>query len=349
MKAAVWYKSGDVRIEDKDCKEIRSTEVMIRVAWTGICGSDLHEYLEGPITIPVDKPDPLTGQQAPLTMGHEFTGVVEEIGSDVTTYQKGDKVIINPLLTHGNKDPEYDIYDGFNFIGLGQDGGFADYAIVPEKNVYALPAGMSLDEAALAEPSAVAVQAIKEGQLRSGQTVAIFGAGPIGLLTAIAAKAAGASKIVVFDLSESRLKKALQVGATHAIHSGEQNPLEFMKEEEPDGFDVSFEVAGVEATFNQAIKVTKTRGMVVIVSIFPEKVSFSPIDLTNSGVKITSSAAYEPAVFQKTIDMMASGEFDAKDIITNHILLEDIVEKGFEALKHDKTEVKILVELSGEK
>jgi (R,R)-butanediol dehydrogenase/meso-butanediol dehydrogenase/diacetyl reductase len=349
MKAAVWYKSGDVRVEDRECEEMKSNELKVRVAWAGICGSDLHEYLEGPITIPDDKPDPLTGKQAPLTMGHEFTGVVEAIGSGVTKYQQGDKVIINPLLTHRNKDPEYDIYDGFNFIGLGQDGGFADYVIVPEKNVYALPKGMTLDEAALAEPSAVAVQAIKEGQLQPGQTVAIFGAGPIGLLTVIAAKAAGASKIVIFDLSESRLEMALQVGATHAVHSGKQNPLEFMKEEEPNGFDVSFEVAGVEVTFNQAIKVTRTRGTVVIISIFPGKVSFRPIDLTNSGVKITSSAAYEPAVFQKTIDMMASGEFDAKDVITNHIELEDIVEKGFEALKHDKTEVKILVALSGER
>lgn len=349
MKAAVWYKEKDVRVENREVKELAANEVKIKVAWAGICGSDLHEYLEGPITIPVDQPDPLTNQQAPLTLGHEFAGVIDEIGSAVTQFNEEDRIIVNPLLTHGNKAPEYDVYDGFNFIGLGQDGGFATYAVVGENNVYKLPESLSLEEGALVEPTAVAVQALKEGQLQAGQTVAIFGAGPIGLLTAMAAKAEGASKIVVFDLSESRLEMAKKVGATHVVNSGKRDPLTAIKEIEPAGFDVSFEVAGVEITVNQAIKVAKTRGTVVIVSIFANPVSIHPMDLTASGVKITSSAAYEPTSFQKTIDLMASGAINPKEIVTNRIALDRIVEDGFEALTNDKDEVKILVELSGEK
>lgn len=120
--------------------------------------------------------------QAPITLGHEFSGIVEETGKKVTRFKKGDRVVINPLIIYGNKPPEYDIYDGFQFVGLGSDGAFADYTVVKEKNVYALLDILSLEKGALVEPTAVAVQALKEGDLRFGQTAVIFGAGPIGLL-----------------------------------------------------------------------------------------------------------------------------------------------------------------------
>lgn len=348
MKAAVWYNKKEIKVEDREIRDILPNEVKVKVAWAGICGSDLHEYLEGPITIPIHTPDPLTNQKAPLTMGHEFSGEIEEVGLNVTRFKKGDRVVVNPLITYGNKTPKYDVYDGFNFIGLGRDGGFADFTIVPEKNVYKLPDSVSLEEGALVEPTAVAVQAIKEANLQSDQTVAVIGAGPIGLLTIIAAKAAGASKIVAFDLSASRLEKAIRVGATHIIKSDEQSPVKVCTEIEPNGFDVVFEVAGAEITLNQAIKIAKVRGIVVIVSLFPKPVLFNPMDLTVSGVKITSSLAYEPEVFQKTIDLMATGNIDCKEIITGRIELERIIEDGFNVLSTDKTQAKILVRLSGE-
>src|SRR5699024_5455323 len=166
MKAAVWYGQKDVRVEERKSKELQDNEVKVKVSWAGICGTDLHEYLEGPIFISTDKPDPFLGQKAPVTLGHEFSGVVDDIGSKV-----------------------------------------AEFTNAPEDNVYKLPDNVSDKEGALVEPTAVAVQAIKEGEVLFGDTVAIFGAGPIGLLTVVAAKAAGASKIFVFDLSEERLNK----------------------------------------------------------------------------------------------------------------------------------------------
>ncbi|WP_042147251.1 2,3-butanediol dehydrogenase [Paucisalibacillus sp. EB02] len=349
MKAAVWYKAKDVRVEERDIPALEDNDVKVRVAWTGICGSDLHEYLHGPITIPAEKPDPLTGKTAPITLGHEFSGVVEEVGANVSKYSAGDRVVINPLITYGNKEPEYDIYDGFNFVGLGQDGGFADYVVLNEKHLYTIPDNVTLEEGALVEPTAVALQALKEGNLQEGQTVGIFGAGPIGLLTVLAAKAQGAKEIVVFDLSEARLQKAKELGATHVVNSGEKDPVEATKELIRAGFDVTFEAAGVEATVNQAIRSTTARGTVVIISIIAKPIAINPIDLTNSGVKITSSAAYEPDVYQKTIDLIASGKIDVKRAITKRIPLDTIVEDGFVALTKDKSEVKILVELSGEK
>lgn len=126
----------------------------------------------------------------------------------------------------------------------------------------------------LVEPTAVAVQAVKEGKLLFGDTVAVFGAGPIGLLTIVAAKAAGASKIFVFDLSEERLAKAKEVGATHVVNSGNTNPVDFINEHTENGVDVTFEVAGVGVTLSQSVQVTRPRGTVVIVSIFAHAVDF---------------------------------------------------------------------------
>jgi (R,R)-butanediol dehydrogenase/meso-butanediol dehydrogenase/diacetyl reductase len=349
MKAAVWHGVKDIRIEDIKQKQLGDTQVKVRVAWAGICGSDLHEYQEGPVFIPTEKEDQLTGEIAPLTMGHEFAGIIEEVGSNVTKYNVGDRVVINPTLTFGNKPEAVDAYDGFSFIGLHSDGGFTKYANVPEKNIYLLPESLTLQDGALVEPTAVAVQAVKEGSLQFGDTVAIFGSGPIGLLTTIAAKAAGASKIIVLDLSQTRLDKAKELGATHTINSGEQDPVQAIRELFPDGVDIAFEVAGVAPTFKQAIDSTRARGTVVIVSIFARPIEWNPIQLTNTGVKITSSIAYTPTTFQQTVDLMGTGQLKPQGIVTSQIQLDDIVEKGFKVLTNDKSQAKILVELSGEK
>ena len=349
MKAAVWYGVKDLRIEDRDLKPMKADEVKVRVAWAGICGSDLHEYQEGPVFIPVDKEDELTGEVAPLIMGHEFAGVIEEIGSEVTKYKVGDRVAINPTLTHGNLPEALDTYDGFSFIGLHGDGGFTKFANAPEKQVYKLPESLSLQDGALVEPMAVAVQAVKESEMLFGDTVAVFGAGPIGLLTIIAAKAAGASKIIVLDLSANRLEKALELGATHAVNSGEVDGVKAVRDIVPGGVDVTFEVAGVAPTFKASIDATRARGTVVIVSIFARPIEWNPIHLTNTGVKLTSTIAYTPTTFQQTVDLMGTGQLKPQGIVTSKIVLDDIVAKGFEALTTDKTQAKILVELSGEK
>ncbi|MGG3448335.1 2,3-butanediol dehydrogenase [Domibacillus aminovorans] len=348
MRAAVWYGLKDIRVEEREISNVSSDQVKVKVAWAGICGSDLHEYAAGPSIIPVYN-DPLTGQQAPLTMGHEFSGVVEEVGSNVHGLKEGDKVAINPLIISGtHNDPLVDMYKGFAFVGLNSDGGFADFVVVDEKNVVKLPENMSLEQAALIEPTAVTVQAIKESQMKFGESVAVFGAGPIGLLTIISAKAAGAKEIFAFDLSETRLQKAKEVGATHVINSGEKDPVEYIRSIYPDGVDRAFEVAGVAPTFNQAIEVTRARGIVTIVALYEKPVNFEPMKLTASGVHIVSTLAYEPDVFEDTVKLMASGQLDPTPVITDHIELEEIVNKGFEALINDKSQAKILVKLSGE-
>lgn len=349
MKAAVWHGREDIRVVERTLAPLKGNEVTIRVAWAGICGSDLHEYAEGPVFIPTEKKDLLAGGIAPLTMGHEFSGIIEAVGAEVTQYKVGDRVSVNPTLTHGHRSEYDDIYDGFSFIGLHCDGGFADFVNVPESAVYQLPAGLSLETAALIEPIAVAVQAVKEGGLRFGDSVAIFGAGPIGLVTIAAAKAAGATKIIALDLSDSRLAMAKAIGATHVINSGKVEPVAAVRDILPRGADVTFEVAGVQQTVEQSINVTKARGTVVIISIFANPITWHPMQLINTGVKMTSSIAYSPSSFRETIELMGSGQLDVTSIITKRIGLDEIVTEGFETLVNDKTQAKILVTLSGEK
>lgn len=350
MRAAVFHDAKDIRVEDVETPEISENKVKVKVAWAGICGSDLHEYNAGPIFIPSGEVSPMTGRKAPLTMGHEFSGTVEEVGSGVEGLKAGDKVTINPLITEEvHEEPLVDMYKGFTFVGLGSDGGFADYVVVDKKNVVKLEDDTSLELGALVEPTAVALQAIRESEMKFSDSVAVFGAGPIGLLTIIAARAAGAKDIFAFDLSDERLKKAKEVGATHAINSGNEDPIAYIQEYYPDGVDRTFEVAGVSATVDQSIRATRARGMVTIVSIFEEPIEFNPMSLTASGVRIASTLAYEPDIFEATVKMIESGQIDPFPVISDHIELNEIVDKGFEALLNDKSQSKILVKLSGDK
>lgn len=349
MRAARFYQAKDVRVEEIEEPMIGKNDVKVEVAWAGICGSDLHEYNAGPITIPGEKEDPLTGQKVPITMGHEFSGIVKEVGENVSDLNIGDKVVVNPLIVSGQHENKLiDMYQGFQFVGLGADGGFADYTVVERKNIVKVDSSVDLEVVALLEPTAVALQAIRESNMQFGDSVVIFGAGPIGLATILAARAAGAKDIFVFDISQKRLEKAKEIGATFILNTSEADPNEFIRQYYPYGVDRTFEVAGVKQTFEQSIQVTQPRGVVTIVSIFEKAIEFNPMALTASGVKIASSLAYEDDIFELTVKMIENGQIDPSPLITEYIQLENIVEQGFEKLENDKSQAKILVKLSGE-
>ncbi|MGO3365240.1 MAG: zinc-binding dehydrogenase, partial [Leuconostoc falkenbergense] len=160
-------------------------------------------------------------------------------------------------------------------------------------------------------------------------------------------KAAGATKIVAVDLSEVRLKKALEMGATDVINPSQvPDAIAAIKDIIPGGADVSFEVAGVQPTFEQAIDATRPRGSVVIVSIFAKPISFDPMQMMNAGVKLTTTIAYSKETFQQTVDLVSSGQIDVQPVITDTIELDNIVNDGFEALTRDKSQAKILIDLN---
>ncbi len=222
MKAARWHGAKDIRVEEIPEPQPGPGEVKIKVAWTGICGSDLHKYLAGPIFVPVGRDHPLSHGQAPVTMGHEYCGNITELGQGVSGLAIGDRVAVEPIFACGTcpacREEKYNLCDSLGFVGLsGGHGGFAAHSVVPARMVHKIPDGLSMEQGALVEPAAVALHAVRLSRIKAGDTAAVFGAGPIGLLVVEALRVAGAAQIHVVEPSEIRRQKALDLGATSAI------------------------------------------------------------------------------------------------------------------------------------
>lgn len=346
MKAALWHGAKDIRVMEVQEPVIQPGMVKIRVESCGICGSDLHEYVAGPIFVPGAAPHPLSGEKAPIIMGHEFAGQVVEVGEGVARIQIGDRVCVEPILNCGECPPckrgLYNVCENIGFHGLsGGGGGFSQFTMVKEHMVHKIPDHMSYEQGALVEPTAVALHSIRQSQLKAGDTCAIFGLGPIGLAIVQCAKAAGATKIIAVEISPERRQKALEFGATDAVNPLEQDVAQFIYDL-TGGVDVCYEVAGVEQTISSAMECVKTDGQVIIVSIWEQKASIAPNQFVFKEISMKGALAYRN-IFPAVIDLIASGAIKAEQMITKRISIDDIVEEGFEALTRSKNEIKILV------
>nr|AIA12479.1 Alcohol dehydrogenase GroES-like domain protein [uncultured bacterium] len=346
MKAAVIYGEKDVRIEDVKIAEVTKGKVKVKVAWTGICGSDLHAYHHG-LSLSYDE-HPISKRKVPLVLGHEFAGTVTEVGEDVTTVSVGDNVAIEPMLYCGEcescRKGTYNLCEVANvgFLGLADDGGFAEYAVADEKYFHKLPDNMTLEEGALVEPTAVAFHAVRRSGLKVGESTAIYGAGPIGLLILLCAQAAGASETFVIDISEERLQKAKELGATYVINPLNEDAVEKINALTGKGVDVAFEAAGAQPTFTSAFSCVKRSGTVLVVAGFGSEVSLDPNAGLFKETTIKFSLAYAND-FAPVIKAISEGKLDVKQVITKKINLDNLVEDGLELLTTDKSQAKILV------
>lgn len=355
MKAAVYHGREDVRVERIGERELGPGEVRIEVEACGICGSDLHEYAEGPIAIPEDDPHPLTGETLPLTLGHEFAGVVVETGADVTAPTEGDAVVVNPIIActvcRYCTDGQYSLCDSLVNIGIHGGGGFAESVVVPAENAVVLPDEVPYGHGALVEPLSVGLHAVRRSGLAAGDTAAVFGAGPIGLSVLQSAIAAGARDVYVSEPRDARRELAERLGAAEAIDPAETDPVRHISAAADGGSDVAFEVAGVEQTLTQAVRTTRKAGTTVIVSLYEEAARLNPNFLMLAERDIVGSYGYSGGPlaghgeFATTIRMLQDGRLDAEPMITAHIRLDDIVAEGFERLQDPASDhVKILVE-----
>ncbi|RFB15322.1 2,3-butanediol dehydrogenase [Bacillus sp. HNG] len=346
MKALRWYKAKDLRLENIQEPKAKKGEVKLKVEWCGICGSDLHEYTVGPIFIPAETPHPLTGDKAPIVMGHEFSGQVVEIGEGVTRVQVGDRVAVEPIYSCGEceacKQGKYNLCDKMGFYGLsGGGGGFSEFASVPEHMLHKLPETVSYEQGALVEPAAVALHAVKQSKLQVGDKAAVFGTGPIGLLVIEALKAAGATEIYAVELSEQRRQKAEELGAI-GINPHNGDVVEQIQQLSNGGVDVAYEVTGVPPVLVQAINSTKYNGETMIVSIFETEASIHPQNIVMKERTVTGIIGYRD-VFPAVISLMAKGYFPAEKLVTKRITLDDVVTEGFEGLLKERNHIKILV------
>lgn len=346
MKALRWHGQKDIRLEDIPEAELRLGWVKLRVKWCDICGTDLHEYLGGPIFIPAGKPHPLMGEQAPITLGHEFSGEVVEVADDVTNFKAGDRVAVEPIVmdfeSEENKKGLYNLDPKMGFYGLaGWGGGFSEYAALPAYMLHKLPDSVSFEQAALTEPAAVAVHAVRQSRLKVGDSAAVFGAGPIGLLIVDALKAAGASQIFVVEPSKERRAKAESLGAT-TIDPTAQDPVDAIRAATHGGVDVSYEVTGVGPVLTQCLDAVRPQGEMMVVSVWEKPAELHPNKIILSEKHVSGIIGYRH-VFPATLALMERGYFKPEDFVTDKIALDDVEEKGFGQLLKDKSQVKILV------
>ncbi|MBW2370252.1 MAG: alcohol dehydrogenase catalytic domain-containing protein, partial [Deltaproteobacteria bacterium] len=263
MKVAVLSEVGKLTIEERPVPDIGPEEVLIKVEYCGICGSDIHAYKSG-LLFPIG-----------TVMGHEFTGVVEQVGKKVKSHYIGDPVIILPqaacrecdCCTRGLENLCHHVLDRDVGESPERDGAYAEYVRIPwpDEMLYKLPVGVSFEEGALVEPLAIGFHAVRQSRFKPGDNVVVLGAGPIGLSAVQFLKIGGAGKIIAVEVSAERGKAAERLGADVVLDPGEEkNKLADKVTELTGGLgaDVVFECAGVQAAFSGALDLVKHGGQI---------------------------------------------------------------------------------------
>ncbi|GAA1479980.1 2,3-butanediol dehydrogenase [Gordonia sinesedis] len=355
MRAARYYDRGDVRIEDIAEPDVGPGMVGIDVAWCGICGTDLHEYADGPIFVPPSgHPQPISGESAPITLGHEMSGVVNAVGEGVDGIAVGDHVVVEPYIIDdavdtGPDSDDYHLSPGMSFIGLdGCGGGLAEKIAVRQRWVHKVDDSVPLDAAALIEPLSVGVHAVDRSGGGAGDVAVITGAGPIGLLTAAVCKARGLTTIVS---EPSPLRRAKAVEAEVADHVLDPSAVDVVgtvaELTDGRGADVGFECTSVQPALDTLFDALRPRGVLVVVSIWGHPAEVEMQKLVLKEIDMRGTIAYvntHPA----TIELVENGTIDLSPFITGRIGLDDLVDEGFDTLIHrNETAVKILVSPSG--
>jgi len=355
MKALRFHKARDLRLDDiSPPPDPGADQVVLKILQCGICGTDLHEYLAGPIILPV-KPHPENGAQIPIILGHEFSATVSKIGSAVTSVKPGDRVAILPhLMKAGDYYVRRNLGQFSSTTGLvgltWHWGGMGELATVPEQNVVKLPDGVSDEQGALLEPSAVAVNAIDAASVNVGSTVLITGAGPIGALAALAARAAGASKIFVHEPNARRRARLAEFDGL-SVRGGSSADLLGAIEQQTDcgvGVDASIECAGHQGALDLCVEATKRTGTIAQVGLFVERPKIDMFRICEKGLNLVGCWGNAITLGPRLVAMIASGRFPVEKIITGRVSLQDAVSSGFDALTaNDNDHLKILINMDG--
>ncbi|MDF1574147.1 MAG: alcohol dehydrogenase catalytic domain-containing protein [Bacteroidales bacterium] len=295
-------------------------DVLIRMKTLGVCGSDIHYYVSGKIGDQVVK--------YPFTVGHEGAGEVEAVGSAVSRVKPGDRIAIEPAMPCGECDQcrggRPHTCRKLRFLGCpGQaEGSLSEYIVMPESSCYKIPDHMSFDEAAISEPLAIGLYAVKQSIPMEGARVGILGFGPIGMSVLLPALALGASEVYVSDKIDERLKIARKSGARLTANPDREDVVEKISGQVPELLDVVFECCGQQEAIDNAVDLLKPGGKLMIIGI-PEFDRWSfPVDKSRRKELCFQNVRRQNEAVQPALDMMAAGEISVADMTTHRFPFE---------------------------
>jgi (R,R)-butanediol dehydrogenase/meso-butanediol dehydrogenase/diacetyl reductase len=350
MRAARFHGREDIRLENVPEPDPGPGEVKLRVLYAGICGTDVHEYYNGPLFTPGNVPHPLSGVTNPVILGHEMSGEVVEVGSGVTSVGVGDLVAVEPLQPCGEcihcRSGSYNLCPTRAAHGLSRAGGaFSELTTVTERMAHRLPPEIDPVRGALVEPMTVGMHAARRAAVAPGGTAAVLGAGPIGLATALSFAALGV-EVVISDPSARRREAARLLGFEHVLDPVTHDVLAYVLElTDGVGVDASVDAAGVPAAIETALDVTRADGIVAVVAVPLAPITLEIPRFRRAEVQVTMSNGPVLVDWTEVIRLMAEGFFPAGGWV-EHIAFDDIVPTGFEPL-HRQEQVKVLIDVAG--
>ncbi|MCM3790153.1 NAD(P)-dependent alcohol dehydrogenase [Domibacillus indicus] len=346
MQSAVLQKTKEIDLQEQSIPVPADNEVLIKVKAVGLCGSDIHYYEHGKIgDFIVEKP---------IILGHEVSGEIAELGKDVQGLQKGQRVAIEPSKTCDTcihcQSGRYNLCKKVEFLATPPyDGAFCQYIVMRSDLVFPIPDEMSDETGALIEPFSVGLHACSRGEVKAGDSVLILGMGPIGLLTAAAAKMSGAGLIIGVDLEQARLDKAKELGADEVINVKTESFEEKISEYTNGlGVDVAIETAGSPAALKSMISGVRRGGKAVIVGMSSEdEAPLNIAQIISKEIDIRGVFRYHHT-YPKAIQLLSESKIDIEKIITDYYDSLNEIEAAFKkAIQDKKNTLKIMIYPNG--
>ena len=338
MKAAVYEGKQQFQVREIETPDPHAGQVLVRVTRSAICGTDVHAFM-------YDLAPP------GAVLGHEIAGEIAALGPDIDGWRVGQRVVAGGGDAPPGGEPPMRADPRFNYRTMGfggsRTGGYAEYTLVDAWRLMEIPDGVPDEVAALTEPCAVAVHAVRRSAVKLGATVGVIGAGPIGLLCIQAVQAAGATRVLVSEPAPGRMRLAAELGATAVVNPIEEDVTRrFVELSSGVGADVIFDCAGLGDTLNQAFNAAHRSGQVVLVAVPWEPVPLGPADWMAREVDFRASFASDPEDWRIALDLLASDKISGSALMSDASVIGlDDIQHAFEGLTKPSSQLQVVIKL----